>query len=441
MMQSQYSGAQYKYHSLDKAIQVMKQIISVGIIDVFITRHRQDITSNQLIKQRLVVSIAYACMACITIFVAWISFSQIPLQTKQVGWLACSVAFTALIGILLYLRASSVEKAQTAGHFLVATSSVVLLSTMFVTGGPEVSNASSLLVLIPMMSFFLLGSYAGWGWTILTLGAYGFLLGLTLKGYDFPSHLHDSHKAIGSVFLFYTVMITASFAYVYDQLYRRQLKARLHEQKKFEYMAMHDSLTGLANRKLFDETLQAALARAKREKYSTALLMVDLDHFKPINDLHGHQVGDAILQHVGESLLSVIRSSDLAARIGGDEFAVILEHVTHSDIALVADKMLEAINTKLQFSISGSLEVSCSVGVAISNPKASNEEQASVIYEQADKALYKAKLKRNTWCFVNDSDDQLSNPDISKTINHHTEPKIMRHSTAHKTTQSPNIAD
>jgi diguanylate cyclase (GGDEF)-like protein len=419
----------------------MKEITSVGVIDIFITRHLEGITGNQLIKQRLVVSIAYACMACIAIFTAWVSLSQVPLQTKQVGWLTCSVSFTLLIGILLYLRSSTAEKAQTAGHLLVAISSVVLLSAMFVTGGPEVSHASSLLVLIPMMSFFLLGSYAGWGWTLLTLGAYGFLLGLTLKGYEFPSHLHDSHKAIGSVFLFYTVMITASFAYVYDQLYRRQLKARLHEQKKFEYMAMHDSLTGLANRKLFDETLQAALARAKREKYSTALLMVDPDHFKPINDLHGHQVGDAILQHVSESLLSVIRSSDLAARIGGDEFAVILEHVTHSDIALVADKMLAAINTKLQFSISGSLEVSCSVGVAISNPKASNEDQASVLYEQADKALYKAKLKRNTWCFVNDSDNQPSNPDISKTINHQTEPKLVRNKKISSNTQSPNIAD
>ncbi len=395
----------------------MSPITSVRAIDIFITRSFNSITSDQLTQQRLVVSVAYACMICIAIITVFISFSDIPNNTKQLGWFTCSATFSGLIGILLYLRTSSVDQSQRAGHLVVGTSCAVLLFGLYITGGPGTSHTGSLLVLIPVMAFFLLGSAAGWGWTLLALGAYGFLVGLSLKGYEFPKHLQGSHKVIESVFVFYTALITASFVYVYEQLYRKQLNARIREQKKFEYMAMHDPLTGLANRKLFDETLDAALARANREKYSSALLMVDLDHFKPINDLHGHQVGDAILQHVSDSLQSVIRSSDLAARLGGDEFAIILEHVTHSDIALVADKLLAAINTKLQFNISGSLEVSCSIGVAISSPKNISNTQASELYDQADKALYKAKLKRNTWCFVNDSDKNNTNPDISNTIN------------------------
>ncbi|MCK5881778.1 MAG: GGDEF domain-containing protein, partial [Sinobacterium sp.] len=240
--------------------------------------------------------------------------------------------------------------------------------------------------------------------------------GLNLNGHQFPDHLQGSHEIIEAVFLFYAVLITASFAYMYEKLYRRQLKARFKEQKKFEYLALHDPLTGLANRQLFNETLDAALARADRDEYSSALLMLDLDHFKPINDLHGHQVGDAILQHVAESLRKAIRGSDLAARLGGDEFAVILERVKHSDIALVADKILTTVNTTLQFSISGGVEVTCSIGVAISKP-GEGIEQSGLLYEQADSALYKAKLKRNTWCFVNDNEKQPTNPDISQTIN------------------------
>lgn len=396
----------------------MTQIKSVPLIDLFITRSLDNISSNELLKQRLVVSIAYACMICIGIITAWISFSSIPASTKQLGWLTCSVTFSSLLGCLLYLRTSPAKKAQTAGHLVVGSTCTVLLFALYITGGPGISQTGNLLVLIPVMAFFLLGSYAGWGWTMLALGAYGFLAGLSLRGYQFPAHLQDGDKVIEPILLSYTVLITASFIYSYEQLYRRLLKQHSQEQNKFEYMAMHDPLTGLANRKLFNETLEAALARAKRENYSTALLMIDLDHFKPINDLHGHQVGDAILQHVSDSLQSVIRSSDLAARIGGDEFAVILEHVNHSDIALIADKILSAINTQLQFNISGSLEVSCSIGIAISNPKHPTEGQNAILFEQADQALYKAKLKRNTWCFVNDSERADSNPDISKTINH-----------------------
>ena len=313
------------------------------------------------------------------------------------------------------------SKHKLAGHLVVATSCAVLLFGLYVTGGPSGSQTGSLLVLIPVMAFFLLGSAAGWAWTIFALAVYGFFTGLSLKGYQFPTHLAENGNIVASIFIFYTVMITASFVYTYEQFYRNQLKARLREQKKFEYMAMHDPLTNLANRKLFNETFDAALARANREKYSTALLMIDLDHFKPVNDLHGHQIGDAILVHVAQSLQSAIRSSDLAARLGGDEFAIILEHVTHSDIALVADKLLAAINKNLQFDINGSVEVSCSIGVAISNPSSEIKDQSALLYGQADKALYKAKLKRNTWCFVNENDTAGGNPDISKTINHQSE--------------------
>ena len=95
----------------------MNHFKPVQAIDIFITRDTDNISIDQLIKQRLVVSIAYACMICIAIITALFSFTDVPNNTREIGWLTCSISFTGLIGILLYLRAGSMEQAQTGWAF------------------------------------------------------------------------------------------------------------------------------------------------------------------------------------------------------------------------------------------------------------------------------------------------------------------------------------
>jgi len=400
----------------------MSRYTPIPAYDFFIRDAAQK-DPDTLIKLRLVVGIAFACIGCLIAISTWLSIADVSDLDKMLGWKTCSFTFICFASVLAITKFADKNAHSMASQMMIGCSSCILLYGMYYTGGPIGSYTSNMLILPPVMAFFLLGSAGGWGWTSVILGIFGFMAGLELKGHSFPDRLSGDTKSIELFFFIYSMIVVASLAYIYERLYRYQLHARTKEQKRFEYLALHDPLTSLANRKLFNQTFDAALSRAQRENYSIALLMIDLDHFKPLNDLHGHHVGDELLKHVGDKLCKNIRGHDLAARLGGDEFAVILENVTHSDIAFIADKILKAINTSIQFDITGSVEVSCSIGIAISNPKLELEDMHIKLYQQADAALYKAKLKRNNWCFLNDGGDteQEVHKGVQKRIRHNSE--------------------
>ncbi|RRJ21217.1 diguanylate cyclase [Rheinheimera mesophila] len=144
----------------------------------------------------------------------------------------------------------------------------------------------------------------------------------------------------------------------------RDLTERRKIEERMRYMAQHDTLTGLPNRTLFADRLQKALQYAVRHQKALALMLLDLNKFKPVNDTHGHAVGDLLLQQVAERLLQAVRASDTVARIGGDEFIILLPQVDerqHAD--LVAEKIQHAI--ALPFDIHGlEIRISCSIGLA-----------------------------------------------------------------------------
>jgi diguanylate cyclase (GGDEF)-like protein/PAS domain S-box-containing protein len=153
-------------------------------------------------------------------------------------------------------------------------------------------------------------------------------------------------------------------------------------------MAQYDSLTGLANRVLFSDRLQQATAAAQRDGHHLALLFLDLDRFKPINDSFGHAVGDQLLAAIARRIEGAIRESDTAARIGGDEFVVLLRSVENGDGALtVAEKVRKAIGKP--YVIDGHpMTVSCSIGIAL-YPQHGYDE--ITLAKNADDAMYKAK--------------------------------------------------
>ena len=133
-----------------------------------------------------------------------------------------------------------------------------------------------------------------------------------------------------------------------EQTYRRHLAAleKAHEATEAAHqlaqsMARHDALTGLPNRRVFAETLQAAVARAERGSISYAVLIIDLDRFKPVNDIHGHAAGDEVLREIATRLAGLSRSSDTVARLGGDEFGVILDCVAPEDPTAAASALAE----------------------------------------------------------------------------------------------------
>jgi diguanylate cyclase (GGDEF)-like protein len=162
--------------------------------------------------------------------------------------------------------------------------------------------------------------------------------------------------------------------------------ARLYEQVR--HQAFHDPLTRLANRTLFRDRVDHALARTTRGLRSVAVLFVDLDDFKTVNDSRGHPVGDALLVSAGERLVSVVRPGDTVARLGGDEFAVLVEDVDDAREAVApAERILAAFSTP--FVIAGSeLFVGASIGIAVGSAA---DRTTDELLRNADFAMYQAK--------------------------------------------------
>jgi diguanylate cyclase (GGDEF)-like protein len=168
------------------------------------------------------------------------------------------------------------------------------------------------------------------------------------------------------------------------------ISALAQERAVLQHQALHDPLTGLPNRRLFTGELSRSLARAVRHAQPLALLLLDVDHFKDINDTHGHAVGDAVLCKIGRCLKQAVRAEDLVARLGGDEFAVLLENVVHAaDAASTAATLLAAVEG-IRVATRTPLNVTASIGIAMFPDDATS---AAKLERRADAAMYLAKMR------------------------------------------------
>ena len=201
---------------------------------------------------------------------------------------------------------------------------------------------------------------------------------LTSTARNIERHLHTTYipdrQADGAVIGFYTLSSDVS--------------AMKEVEKTLTQMARFDGLTGLPNRQQLDEKLAEALARSRRLRMPLALLFLDIDYFKSINDTHGHAAGDEVLQEFSNRLRQVVRATDTVARLAGDEFVVLLEGLhDHTEAQAVAEKILQAVRQR--FLIAGNpMAVTTSIGIAISND---SQMSAQELIAHADKSLYAAK--------------------------------------------------
>ena len=167
----------------------------------------------------------------------------------------------------------------------------------------------------------------------------------------------------------------------------RDITQRKQAEAALEHQALHDALTDLPNRVLLHDRMQQAIRAAQREQASVALLVMDVDRFKEVNDTFGHHIGDLLLEQLGERLGSALRSSDTIARLGGDEFAILLPSATYEDARQIADRLQHLLEQP--FGLGGlQLEIDASIGIALAPDHASD---ADTLLRRADVAMYVAK--------------------------------------------------
>ncbi len=161
---------------------------------------------------------------------------------------------------------------------------------------------------------------------------------------------------------------------------------------KLGEMAARDGLTNLFNRRYFDEALNCELSRAVRSKSSLSLCMMDIDHFKKVNDTYGHTTGDAVLKQVSKIITDTVRRYDIACRNGGEEFGIILPETSRPDAKNVCNRIRINVEKHLFESHSFSFNITLSAGVTILDKVVPDDlESSEIILTRADQALYEAK--------------------------------------------------
>jgi len=206
------------------------------------------------------------------------------------------------------------------------------------------------------------------------IGGYREVTGLRQDGETFPLEINISEMILAGEQHFVGIL--------------RDVTERNKAEEKMTQLALYDQLTKLPNRTLFYEHLERALSQSKRTKSMVALLFIDLDGFKAVNDTLGHDMGDHLLVEVGKRLHDSIRESDIAARMGGDEFTVILTNLSSLDVVpRIADNIIKSLNRPVLFK-ENQCHVGASIGIAIYPDHAGNIDD---LVKEADTAMYLAK--------------------------------------------------
>lgn len=183
-------------------------------------------------------------------------------------------------------------------------------------------------------------------------------------------------------------------------LLEQELARVTEQQQQAHHASLHDALTGLPNRVLFNDRLEHGIEQAKRQGWTLAVMFLDLDQFKTINDAHGHDVGDAVLLTIARRLTDTTRTDDTISRHGGDEFLYLLMEVNgRQDAAIVAEKIIQAVQLPCA-TRAGELKVKTSIGIAI---YPTDGATAEALILNADAAMYRAKQTRSGYAFANDN--------------------------------------
>ena len=245
-------------------------------------------------------------------------------------------------------------------------------------------------------------------WAAATVGMFVLLIGfiflvkLILNPIAIITHaLKDESKGIETTLQpNVSILETKNLITAFKEM-RRQIHTR---QEELEYHALHDELTGLANRALLIDRLEQSIHNAKQEKSSFSILIMDLDRFKEVNDTLGHAVGDKLLQQVAKRLTNLLREVDVIVRLGGDEFAVLLPTAHEKHAEIIAKKIINEF--QMVFTVDNTpLYIGISIGISVYPQHGTT---AQILQQRADVAMYVAKRNKTAYEIYNQKHDEYS---------------------------------
>ncbi len=326
-------------------------------------------------------------------FITFLVLGSLNYAINKVEWVAFMHWGTSLLSlVLIYWHRRAPHHVLLVSWAVVVTCAVVLFAYIVVMEGRDYSLFW--LALYPPVAFFLLGRR--WGHILSSLVVGGNLIYVAYASQNWQPAPFTVHALLNIV-----IALAALFA-VLRHIEKTRSEAFHHlrdHSERLEYIAITDPLTGLVNRSRLDQALSRGLQRAKREQKAFSVILMDIDHFKRVNDTYGHQVGDRILIELAQLLRGNTRGSDTLGRWGGEEFLLVAESCSRQQAKVLAEKIRHAVAA---FVFHADIRITISLGVA--SFRAGDDE--STLVRRADEALYTAKANGRN-CTVTELDLEI----------------------------------
>jgi diguanylate cyclase (GGDEF)-like protein len=346
-------------------------------------------TRARIITAFIVFSVAFYLIANAAVLVGR-SIPQGYLSRSHI-FLGVPIIFYALI--MLLLRGSG--RLKLSGHLILMMQFCMVIGGIILSGGGSSIVLFFLGVMI-ILAFLFVGPVHGAIWALILAATHIAFISVSALEFEPQMNLRPDQREVFellTVISLYMLTFVAAVSYDYTTTYLIR-KIRM-ERREYKEGAHLDELTALGNRRQFDLSLSAMIDHARSTHGSFALAFLDLDKFKPINDQLGHDAGDRVLQICAERISTSIRAGDIACRFGGDEFAVLFQHVSREEHAATAvTHVLKAIERPIELD-ARTVTLSASAGVALF-PAHAAETQS--LLDLADTRMYKAKRGDEGFC-------------------------------------------
>jgi diguanylate cyclase (GGDEF)-like protein len=332
---------------------------------------------------QVLVSLAANILALIVVF-----YFLLPLSES--GRASGGILLWSVLGITIGITAIFLKFGgrTVCVNLLLLVLGGVLFGASFILGG-VMSPTMIFLLAVPVLAGTLMHSRWAFFWTAMTVAAWLLILVLERNGVEMSRITLDANVGIVQVIsLLGTVLVVMAVLGSYVAATGRLRVVMKQKNQRLDYLASHDPLTAIPNRRTFFEQTQRCLQRALRSKKSFALLVIDLNDFKQINDSLGHKVGDAVLLDFAQRLNGGFRETDFIGRLGGDEFGVLLEPAQSTSVVEELMQRFRSSASSVSEVDGKSVQYGFAVGIAI---YPGNGSTVLELYEAADAAMYRSK--------------------------------------------------